>query len=137
MLKRFYVAGSFTNFALVRGIAELLKEHGWLHTYDWTSVETEAEKDKPSIAVDEINAVVTADLIIVVISPNKAQRGTHCEIGAALATGKKILLFAQDEAHIYADGYTCVFHQHPKCQVLISSDFTPIAIVNAVIAEAS
>jgi hypothetical protein len=74
-------------------------------------------------AAREIDAVVGADLLVVLLSPDKAQRGTHCEIGAALAAGRQVLIFAEDESHVKADGYACVFHDHPLCRLFIGPYF--------------
>jgi len=127
---RFYIATSFSNSQLMQETAELLKARGWQHTLDWAQLEENKEQDKPGVAKTEINAVITADIVIVILVANKAQRGTHCEIGAALATGKPILLFAEDSKHIEADGYSCVFYKHPKCHVFIQKNLTAVEITD-------
>ncbi len=34
---KFYIASKLTNYEQVRSLARLLKNAGWIHTYDWTS----------------------------------------------------------------------------------------------------
>jgi hypothetical protein len=127
-LPRFYIAASFGNGALMQRLArELSTEPGWVQTLDWAA----ENHDWPVQAAREIDAVVGADLLVVLLSPGKAQRGTHCEIGAALAAGRQVLIFAEDESHAKTDGYACVFHDHPLCRYLTCS-FDPPTLASYV-----
>ncbi len=35
---KFYIASGLQNHEQVRSLAKLLKNSGWTHTYDWTSL---------------------------------------------------------------------------------------------------
>lgn len=72
-------------------------------TYDWTLPEYQIKGKEREIAKDEIDGVVGADLVIVLL-PGKY--GTHAELGAALALGNKVFLSGPKDA-------PCIFYDHP------------------------
>ena len=107
-----YVATSLTRVEDQRFLADaLLQEHQIGLTFDWTRHGTLAGQPKEEVSVKEVQGVVDADFVCVLLP---AGRGTHVEMGVALATGKKVFIHAADEAALLgADTYTCVFYHHP------------------------
>ena len=88
---KFYIASKLENFEQVQYLRDRLKEQGWTHTYDWTqhgSVKTVCTKILKEVAEKEFQGVADADVVIV-LTPQG--RGTHVELGIALALEKKFL----------------------------------------------
>lgn len=94
-MKKFYVASSFKNIDMVRLVSKRLVEKGFIHTYDWMRNERastiEALKE---IGLEEKNAVLAADFIIVLLPAGK---GSHIEFGIALGQQKRIYLYSPNE----------------------------------------
>lgn len=94
MGKKFYIASGFANKDRVVNVSTIFKEHGFVHTYDWTRTEkantTEALRE---IGTAEMNAVMETDFVMVILPGGK---GTHVELGLALASGTKVYLYSQD-----------------------------------------
>lgn len=107
----FYVATGFGNKNLHNHVRDLLVAHGHRITYDWTQT---IDEKGPSIAKDEIDGVVNADFVVVIL-PGKF--GTHAELGAALAIANKVFLVGPREAD-------CIFYEHPLVTDLGPGDFT-------------
>ena len=61
-------------------------------------------------AVKELTGVVSADAVIVLWPGG---RGTHVELGAALALGKRVFLMSEVLDHHRATKETCAFYHHP------------------------
>jgi hypothetical protein len=91
-----------------------LDKWGWTHTYDWTvhgSVQQEPSKRIGQVAEAEMGGVVAAQILIALLPGG---RGTHCEIGAALAVGSKVFICSEDpELDFGTTGKTCAFYHHP------------------------
>ncbi|WP_404448642.1 group-specific protein [Sutcliffiella horikoshii] len=95
MTNKFYIASSFTNTDKVREVSNLLKNKGFIQTYDWTQNERAATlEDLKEIGEKELIAVLEADFLIVLLPAGK---GSHIEFGIALGQGKKIFLFSENE----------------------------------------
>jgi hypothetical protein len=82
MSKRFYVATRKDRVADAAAISEALKQDGWERTFAWTSEEPSGHEQYAALAQKELDGVVGADLLIVLLPGGY---GTHVEIGAALA----------------------------------------------------
>jgi nucleoside 2-deoxyribosyltransferase len=94
MINKFYIASSFTNIDKVREVSSLLKNKGFIQTYDWTQNERAATlEDLKIIGSKELSAVMEADFLIVLLPAGK---GSHIEFGIALGQGKKIFLFSEN-----------------------------------------
>lgn len=108
---KFYIASKLENAATVSYLAAVLKEKfGWEHTYDWTvhgSVQGEGEARLTEVAEYELNGVRKADIVIVLLPGG---RGTHVELGAALALGKRVYIWAETNEYFLHDERTCVFY---------------------------
>lgn len=130
---RFYIAASLAQAPTVSQLSALLVAKGMVHTFDWTRYGTRglAGAGWPQVALAEIEGVATADFVVA-LSSQGAGRGTHCEIGAALALGKPVALFAESEEALSKDGYTCVFYSHPLVERCFISEPDPALIARVV-----
>ena len=113
---RFYIASNLENNEQVQKLAGILKKLGWEHTYDWTvhgSVkETDAETLK-SIGQKELDGVKSADIVIV-LTPQG--RGTHVELGIAVALNKSVYIYHRDDTYFKCDDNTSAFYWLPNVQ---------------------
>lgn len=95
-MRRFYIASSLSNRAKVSHLRDVLVSKGWNHTYDWTKNAPPITKEElHAIGLAEMKGVQSADLLIALLPGGK---GTHIEIGLALAQKIPILLYSEDEA---------------------------------------
>jgi ABC-type antimicrobial peptide transport system ATPase subunit len=93
---KFYIASGFKNKELVKklndDIQNLLK---WELTYDWTLNESAGTVEALTrIGEKEYRAVMDSDIVIVVLPGGK---GCHTELGIALGSGKKVLLYDPEQ----------------------------------------
>ena len=114
----YYIAASLSEIELVRSVSKILQERGWIHTYDWTfncsdvDISNETMKD---IAEHELNGVKNADIVIVL---NPKGRGTHTELGMALALNKKVYLYHRDDTYFRKLNDTVSFYWLPQANKL-------------------
>lgn len=105
---RFYIASGLPNFENVRVLAKALTDAGHTWTYDWTA--HGSVKDRPEVweptALAEMQGVTSADVLILM---HPGGRGTHVELGMALAKGIPVIMLGQDPTH----GFSGVFYSHP------------------------
>lgn len=88
---KFYIASGLQNKEAVRCMAGKLKQTGWHHTYDWTQNEkANSLEELQKIGMLEKQAVDAADVVVVLLPGGK---GTHIELGMAIALKKKIFLY--------------------------------------------
>lgn len=74
----------------VEKVAPYLKSYSFIHTYDWTQNERADSVDKlKTIGEAERIGVVDADFLIVLLP---GEKGTHVELGMALAKHKRVYL---------------------------------------------
>lgn len=107
-MRKFYIASSFTNIDKVREVSSLLKNKGFIQTYDWTQNERAATlEDLKQIGAKELSAVMDADFLIVLLPAGK---GSHIEFGIALGQGKKIYLFGEDNVMDNFETTTTFYH---------------------------
>ncbi|MCI9257197.1 nucleoside 2-deoxyribosyltransferase [Oscillospiraceae bacterium 42-9] len=116
---KFYIGSSLQNREAVSWYAQRLKEHGWEHAYDWTKLEPAAAPERlAEIAQRERQGVRDAEVVILLLPGG---RGTHVELGLALALGKKVFLCAGD-AEAFAPENTVAFYQLPGVVRLAGTD---------------
>lgn len=120
---KYFIASAITNVTMVHATAEALNAEGHVLTYDWTknsNLAAKPEAEKMQIAADEIAAVESSDLVIVLL-PGKL--GSHIEIGASIANakGKRILLYSADGAQFEAGDSFCIFYYHPAVERYVGS----------------
>lgn len=111
---KLYVAGRLSREDGVRSVMDALRTLGHEITYDWTTHGSlQAHPDMwADVSDKELNGVLTASEVVVFQSGG---RGTHVELGAALATGKRVhmILDLSEEEMKDRFGYECIFHHHP------------------------
>lgn len=114
---KFYIASKLNNYENVRLLADKLKAAGWELTFDWTALLPRTDGvDLKSIGQKELEAVRSANVLIV-LSPEG--KGTHVELGAALALGKRIYLCHSDDTYFKQDERTSTFYWQPKVERLV------------------
>jgi nucleoside 2-deoxyribosyltransferase len=92
---KFYIASGLLNKDNVKLVATNLKSCGFIHTYDWTQNERADSIDKlKTIGEAERIGVMDADFLIVLLPGGK---GTHVELGMALALHKRVYLYSPNE----------------------------------------
>jgi len=118
---RCYIATSLSRIADHNALRDRLRvEFGVELTYDWTTHGSmQAQPDRWSeVALAELNGVVLADFVVVLLPGG---RGTHVELGAALASGTPVILQASGSEVLAAGGYNCIFYSHPGVEVVLGS----------------
>jgi len=107
---KYYIASSLENAEQVKRLIWLLKSWGWQVTYDWTkhgSVQAEGREVIKETAKKELAGVKEADLVIILLPGG---RGTHIEMGVALALGKPVILYAEDNTVLEQTKRICSFY---------------------------
>ena len=118
---KFYIASRFENCEQVNDLAGKLKSAGWTQTHDWTSPGTSKESSVEMITqagIRAFNGVKEADVIII-LTPQG--RGTHTELGMAIALNKRIYLCHVDDAYFKCDDNTSVFYWLPQVRQFVGS----------------
>lgn len=105
---RYYIATTLSNAAQHNYVRDRLAERGFACTYDWTV--HGSLQDEPGrwdeVAEKELDGVIEADVVIVLLPGGK---GTHVELGAALALEVPVFLLAEAET----PEREVIFHHHP------------------------
>lgn len=116
---KFYIASSLKNYKQVHDLSRLLKNAGWEHTYDWTlfcpAKETDLETLK-YIGEREYEGIKQSDVVII-LTPQG--RGTHTELGIAIALNKKVYLCHHDDTYFKCDDNTSAFYWLSQVNQLI------------------
>lgn len=110
---KFYIASRLDNAAEVRKLGKMLTKAGWTWTYDWTrhgSIRGDAKKLK-EVAKLEALGVMEANMVIVLLPGGK---GTHTELGMAIAAGKRIILNDPTGEAFSTGEATCAFYHYPS-----------------------
>jgi nucleoside 2-deoxyribosyltransferase len=91
----FYIASSYENRDLVRVASFLLNQNEFTNTYDWTLNEKAVTfEELRTIGEEEKQGIKEADFFVMILP---AGRGSHIELGMALALNKRIYLYSPDE----------------------------------------
>jgi nucleoside 2-deoxyribosyltransferase len=123
--RRFYLATRIDRSAQAAPLLEALTAQGWVRTFVWTGEEIDPDRHADT-ALKELAGVREADIVIALLPGG---RGTHVEIGAALALGKRVILHAPNRDTL-TKPYPCVFYYHPSVKLLVSE----VLHANAVLA---
>ncbi len=129
---KFYIGSGFKNCELVNYYSKVLQENGWEHTYNWTKniSNNPTVEDLIKYSKLEQNAIIDADVIIILLP---AGRGTHIELGMALALNKKIFLCSASEDEFSIEN-TVNFYQLPQIKRVVGdADDNIKQIINMVI----
>lgn len=118
---KFYVASGVPNAEKVNLAARALTSRGHERTYDWTKhgdVSAEPPERKRVVAVTETQAVVDAELVVLLLP---GRFGTHAELGISIATAanKRILLWSETSAPFDGTNGFCVFYHHPAVERIV------------------
>lgn len=116
---KFYIGSSFKNCDKVNEISEKLENNGWIHTYNWAKniIGNETKEDLIEFSKLEKQAIIDSDVIIIILP---AGRGTHIELGMALALNKKVFLcsFNKDDFNIEN---TVNFYEIPEITKIVGN----------------
>lgn len=117
MLK-YYIATTLNNAHEHRLLSNVIKNNIYSKlTYDWTrhgSVLDDPIERRAFTAFQEVEGVRSADVVIAILPGG---RGTHIEIGAALALRRSVIIVYQN-----AQDLRCVFYDHPLVQLIYKGD---------------
>ena len=124
---RYYIATGLANHAQHNRLMAQFTVMGHHITYDWTTHGPVRDKGLARIkevAELETSGVSTADFIVVLLPRglNTSQRGTHAELGMAIALGKPVVIWSDQEALFGATKETCAFYHHPQVLQLHSPE---------------
>lgn len=111
---KFYIASKLENHAEVNRVRDELVGLGHEQTYDWAvhgPVYRDGLERVREIAVAEAKGVADADFVVVLWPGG---RGTHVELGMALAAKKPVVLITPIDGHHEASEETCAFYHHPQ-----------------------
>lgn len=109
---RYYIATKLENHAAHNRLRDFLDARGWKITYDWTthgSVYTKGLATVQAVAWAEMQGVADADIVFVLWPGG---RGTHVEMGGALACGIPVVFVSDVDGHHEASSEMCAFYHH-------------------------
>lgn len=114
---KFYIGSGFKNVELVNEFSKKLQNHGWEHTYNWTEnlKENETIEDLIEYSKLEQKGIEEADVVIIILP---AGRGTHIELGMAIALKKKIYLYSSKKEEFDIEN-TVNFYQLPSIEKIV------------------
>lgn len=116
-----YVGSGVGNLKAARNFMDHLEERGIMISYDWTkhgSVKTFGHNDQVHIALEEVEGVLNADAVAILLPGGK---GTHVEIGLALAQDKYVFMYVPSEVNILDEDF-CNFYNHPHVKIYSDLD---------------
>ena len=115
---KFYIATSLSRMAAHNAVRDALKMLGHEISYDWTlhgSVKSVSKERLREVALLELGGVSGADWVIVLLPGGK---GTHLELGFAIASCKKVFLHSEDATVFELGPQTNAFYHHPDVTLL-------------------
>lgn len=117
---KFYIGSGFKNYNLVNYYSKKLEENGWKHTYNWAKHISDYESIDDLIRYSKLEqkGIMESDVVIILLP---AGRGTHIELGMALALNKKIILCSSNKDEFSVEN-TVNFYQLPEITKLIDND---------------
>ena len=114
---KFYIGSGFKNAELVNEFSKKLQNYGWQHTYNWAEniKENETIEDLIEYSKLEQKGIEEADAVIIILP---AGRGTHIELGMAIALNKKIYLYSNQKEEFDIEN-TVNFYQIPSIKRIV------------------
>lgn len=103
-MKKIYLAGKWEERKAAKLVMLDLEKEGHIITHDWTLHED--MNDAVDYAVEDIEGVKNADVLVVLAMKDYPYKGAYCEFGAALALNKPVFVFGG-----FMD--SCIFINHP------------------------
>lgn len=125
---KFYIATTLSNAARAQQVRDRLTAAGHRCVYDWTThgaVGHLGREALENVAVQEMLGVLTADVLIVLLPGGK---GTHAELGMAIAMGKPIIIWDETGEALNVDDKTCSFYWLPFIKQRFSGELHSEAI---------
>ena len=103
MQRKVYVASALTNYEQILDIKTALRRNGIETTFSWASWYLKYKDeplfarplDRKGIALKEMQSVREAEVLLAI---NKNTRGTHVELGMAVAFGIPVVVYNPEEA---------------------------------------
>ena len=116
---KFYIGSGMKNCELVNYYAKILEENDWKHTYNWAKNINGDETIKDLIEYSKLEqqGIIDSDVVIILLP---AGRGTHIELGMALALNKKIFLCSETKEEFSIEN-TVNFYQLPSIVRLVGT----------------
>ena len=119
-IKKVYVASAADDWPQARKMQVCLEHCGFEITHDWTEgirageynvAAQQPAEDWKQMATIDMQGVREADAVVFVAP---GARGSHAELGAALALGLPVIVYAR-RPDLLTDklGRDCVFYHHP------------------------
>ena len=108
----YYIATRLDRVEQHNKVRDFLLERGYELTYDWThhgSVQNVSLDRLNEVAHRDLQGVMDADFVIVMLPGGF---GTHTELGAAIASGKKVFIHTEDHDHFQLGEKTIAFYHH-------------------------
>lgn len=109
-MSKVYIATSLTNADRAALVAKVLEECGHTITYPWWAHGAAGHAGMArlaEVAEAELTGVMAADVVVVLLPGG---RGTHFEMGAAIAAGTPVLLWSEYGADFEVTNAACAFH---------------------------
>ncbi|MBB6444189.1 nucleoside 2-deoxyribosyltransferase [Bacillus benzoevorans] len=124
---KFYIASSFQNRDLVRVATFLFSQNDFIQAYDWTMNEKAATFEELRYIGEEAKqGIMDADFVVMILPAGK---GSHLELGMAMALNKRIYLYSPDE-DIYHMDKTITYYFLPELRPFVGqlADFISFVI---------
>lgn len=121
--RRMYLGSSIDNIEKTKLLIHSLGRHNWRITHDWT-IQGVIEQDHllSAHAIAMLHGVMRADVVGIILPGG---RGTHVELGAAIATNKPCILFADNFELLKGKGTSgrvSCFYRHPLVHTVGTQD---------------
>jgi nucleoside 2-deoxyribosyltransferase len=110
---KYYIATSLSRMMAHNLTRDALKIFGYEISYDWTlhvSVKSVSKERLREVSINDLKGVSEADFVVVLLPGGK---GTHLELGSAIARGKRVFLYSEDPALFELGPQTNAFYHHP------------------------
>ncbi len=116
---KFYIGSGMKNCELVNYYSKILEENGWKHTYNWAKNINGDETIEDLIEYSKLEqqGIIDSDVVIILLP---AGRGTHIELGMALALNKRIFLCSETKEEFSIEN-TVNFYQLPSIVRLVGT----------------
>lgn len=124
---KYYIATSFHNKEAHKECRRFFDDRGYELTFDWTVYPFIPDPYVMNIVAEkEIAAVKAADFVVVLLPGG---RGTHTELGAAIAHDKPVFLVAPHPQQLLdSQGLTNPFYYHSSIQVVSRIESIPLKV---------
>ncbi len=118
-MKKIYIGSKFKNANKVNELTNAFEKLDVINAYNWAAniKEEETKEDLIDFAKKEMNAIKDADDVIFLLPLGK---GSHIELGMALAYNKKIYLVSNDKNDF--DNNTVNFYEMDGIKKVVVSD---------------